>query len=168
MGIDIGEPAIQLASSVITVFAMMMAPASRRFFVSVASYGGIRPSKARAPPVVGMSVVWMLSLSAMGMPWSGPRTLPSRRSRSRASASARARGFTAMTAFSVSSYRAMRVSDCSTSSRDVTRPCSMAVRMSAIVASTTEKAGAGAAGPLADAPGRGSLGEQGRPMPRQG
>jgi hypothetical protein len=30
-----------------------------------------------------MSIVWMLSLIAMGMPWSGPRTLPCARSRSR-------------------------------------------------------------------------------------
>ena len=55
---------------------MMIAPASRRFFVSVASYGGTSPSNASAPPVVGMSVVWMLSLSAIGMPCSGPRTSP--------------------------------------------------------------------------------------------
>ncbi len=88
---------------------MMMAPASRRFRVSVASYGGTKPSKASAPPVVGMSVVWMLSLSAIGIPWRGPRTFPSRRSRSRASASASAPGFTARTAFSVSSYVAMRI-----------------------------------------------------------
>jgi hypothetical protein len=46
----------------------MMAPASRRFLVSVASYGGTRSANASAPPVVGMSVVWMLSLSAIGMP----------------------------------------------------------------------------------------------------
>ncbi len=71
-----GAPATQLASSVSTVLAMMMAPPARSFFVTVASYGGRYPSKATAPPVVGMSVVWMLSLIAMGMPWSGPRSLP--------------------------------------------------------------------------------------------
>jgi hypothetical protein len=49
--------ATQFASSVIVVLAMMIAPASRRFFVSVASYGGISPAKASAPPVVGMLVV---------------------------------------------------------------------------------------------------------------
>ena len=53
------------------VFAMMIAPASVRFLVSVASYGGMKPSNASAPPVVGMLVVWMLSLSAIGMPCSG-------------------------------------------------------------------------------------------------
>jgi hypothetical protein len=64
--------ATQLASSVSCVLAMMIAPASFKFFVSVASYGGTRSAKASAPPVVGMSVVWMLSLSATGMPCSGP------------------------------------------------------------------------------------------------
>ena len=39
-----------------------------------------------------MSVVWMLSLSATGMPWSGPRSLPCARSRSSASASCSAFG----------------------------------------------------------------------------
>ena len=67
-GIGVGAPATQLASSVNPVFAMMMAPASRRFFVSVASYGGTYPANASAPPVVGMVVVWMLSFSAIGMP----------------------------------------------------------------------------------------------------
>ena len=77
-GIGVGLPATQFASSVITVLAMMIAPASFRFFVSVASYGGTRPLNASAPPVVGMFVVWMLSLSATGMPCSGPRTRPLR------------------------------------------------------------------------------------------
>ena len=39
------------------VLAMTIAPASIRFFVSVASYGGTNPSKASAPPEVGMLVV---------------------------------------------------------------------------------------------------------------
>jgi hypothetical protein len=75
-----------------TVFAMITAPAARSRVVSVASYGGTSPANASAPPVVGMSVVWMLSLSAIGMPCSGPRIFPARRSRSRASASSSARG----------------------------------------------------------------------------
>ena len=102
-GIGVGAPATQFASSVMPVLAMMIAPASRRFFVSVASYGGTKPSKASAPPVVGMSVVWMLSLSAIGMPCSGPRTFPAARSRSRASASSSACGLTVIAAFSLSS-----------------------------------------------------------------
>src|SRR5215207_1013742 len=40
VGMGVGAPATQLASSVMPVFAMMIAPASRRFFTSVASYGG--------------------------------------------------------------------------------------------------------------------------------
>ncbi len=99
----LGDPATQLASSVIPVFAMMMAPASRRLFVTVASYGGTNPSKTRAPPVVGKFVVWMLSLSATGMPCSGPRTLPRARSRSSSSASLRAPRLTVIAAWSLSS-----------------------------------------------------------------
>jgi hypothetical protein len=37
-GIDVGVPATQLASSVMPVLAMMIAPASRRGAVKVASY----------------------------------------------------------------------------------------------------------------------------------
>ena len=80
--------------------------------MSVASYGGTRSAKASAPPVVGMSVVWMLSLSATGMPCSGPRIRPCARCRSSESAMASARGFTVMTAWSLSSYIAMRVRYC--------------------------------------------------------
>ena len=44
--------ATQFASSVSCVLAMMIAPASSRFFASVASYGGTRSANASAPPVV--------------------------------------------------------------------------------------------------------------------
>src|SRR2546428_178335 len=132
-----GARASKLAGSVMPVFAMMTAPASRRFFVSVASYGGTKPSKASAPPVVGMFVVWMLSLSATGMPCSGPRMRPCARSRSRSSASLSASRLTVIAACSLSSYIAIRVTYCSTISREVTRPCSIAVRIAGIVASIT-------------------------------
>ncbi len=99
----VGLPATQLASSVSTVFARMIAPASLRFFVSVASYGGTSPLKASAPPVVGMVVVWMLSLSAMGIPCSGPRNRPWARSRSNCSASAIAVRLTTIVALTTSS-----------------------------------------------------------------
>ena len=60
---------------------------------------------------------------------------------------ASARGFTVITACSLSSYIAMRARYCCTISRDVVRFCSSAVRMSAMLASTTENgldwAGAG-------------------------
>ena len=90
---------------------MMIAPASRRFFVERGFVGGTKPSNASAPPVVGMSVVWMLSLSAIGMPCSGPRTRPAARSRSRASASSSARGLIVMTAFNVPPYFSIRAKD---------------------------------------------------------
>src|SRR5262245_4515676 len=120
------------------VLAMMIAPASRRFFVSVASYGTIRFSNASAPPVVRMSVVWTLSFGAIGMPCSGPRIRRNRRSRSRSSAISIAFGFTVIAAWSRSSYVAIRIRYCRTISTDVTRPCSRAARISGIVASTTE------------------------------
>ena len=47
---------------------MMIAPAFRSFLVKVASYRGMKPSNANAPPVVGMFVVWMMSFRAIGMP----------------------------------------------------------------------------------------------------
>ena len=135
--------ATQLASSVSWVFAMMIAPAALRFFVNVASYGGTRSANASAPPVVGMSVVWMLSLSATGMPCNGPRILPAARSRSSESAMASALGFTVTIALILSSYFAMRVRYWRTISRDVVRFCSSALRRSAMLASTTVKGAAG-------------------------
>src|SRR5256885_999786 len=50
--IGVGAPATQFASSISVVFAIRIAPASRRLRVSVASYGGIRLVNASAPPVV--------------------------------------------------------------------------------------------------------------------
>ena len=84
-------------------------------------------------------VVWMLSLSATGMPCSGPWMRPRARSRSIESAIASARGFTVTTALSWSSYVAMRVRYCCTISRDVVRFCASALRSSAMLASTTVK-----------------------------
>src|SRR6267143_1343377 len=50
------EPPTKFASSDSPAFAMMIAPAAIRFFVSVASYGGTKPSNASAPPEVGRFV----------------------------------------------------------------------------------------------------------------
>ena len=118
--------ATQFASSVSCVLAMTIAPARSRFRARVASYDGTRSANASAPPVVRIVVVWMLSLSATGMPCSGPWMRPRARSRSIESAIARARGFTVMTALSWSSYVAMRVRYCWTISRDVVRFCASA------------------------------------------
>src|SRR5258708_9066948 len=130
------------------VFAMMIAPASRRFFVVVPSYGGTMPSNASAPRVVGMSVVWTLSFRAIGMPCSGPRTRPRARSRSLASASSSALGFTVIAAWSLSSYVAMRVRYCCMIACDVVRPDFIAACISGMLASNTSKA-AGLTGALA-------------------
>ena len=136
---------------------MMIAPASIRFFVSVASYGGVRCSNASAPPVVRMNVVWTLSLSAIGMPCSGPRILPAARSRSRSSASSSAFGFTVIAACSSSSYMPIRCRYWRTISREVTRPDFSAACISGIVASTTVKPfdelGAAGLAAMADAAG---------------
>src|SRR6185369_5382891 len=91
-----------------------------------------------------MFVVWMLSLSAMGTPCSGPRIFFCARSRSSASASSSAFGFTVMAALSLSSYVPMRTRYCWTSSREVTRCSASAFCMSEIEASTTVKGGGGA------------------------
>ena len=95
------------------------------------------------PPVVGISVVWILSLSATGMPCSGPRSLPWARSRSSASASRSACELMASAAFSRSSYRPILIRYCSTSWREVSCPFAIAACICGIVASTTlNRAGA--------------------------
>jgi hypothetical protein len=51
---------------------MITAPASRRFFVSVASYGGVYPANASAPPgrrhVGGVNVVFQRDRNAVQRP----------------------------------------------------------------------------------------------------
>jgi hypothetical protein len=75
------------ANSERLAFARMMAPASRSFFTTKASSGGMEPLSTIEPPVVGMSLVSKLSLSTTGTPCSGPRSLPALRSASSALAS---------------------------------------------------------------------------------
>ncbi len=77
----------------------MTAPDRRNFVTIVASRRTRLPLSANEPaPVFIRSFVAMLSLSRIGMPCSGPRTLPRRRSRSRARAVDSACGFVSMTA----------------------------------------------------------------------
>src|SRR5580704_19095248 len=79
-----------LAHSLKFVFPKMMAPASRSFCATAASFDGLEPSRASDPAVVIiLSPVSILSLISTGMPWSGPRTPLSLRSLSRPSAMAR-------------------------------------------------------------------------------
>ncbi len=71
------------------------------------------------------SAVSILSLIRSGIPWRGPRSAPAFRSRSSASAAARAPGFVSITARSAGprrSSRSTRSKYCSTSPRAVKRP----------------------------------------------
>ena len=64
--------------------------AARTLATAVPSYGGIQPSRMREPAVVGMPLVTITSLSAMGTPASGGSSLPAARSASTAAAVASA------------------------------------------------------------------------------
>src|SRR5689334_21900889 len=56
---------------------MMIAPAALSRWAMNAS-SGVRPASAHEPAVVGIPVVSMLSLTMLGMPSSGRRSLPRR------------------------------------------------------------------------------------------
>src|SRR5262249_57084548 len=64
----------KLAHSLRLALARMTAPASRSRRVTVASWCGRGPARARDPAVVIMSVVSMLSLRTIAMPCTAPRT----------------------------------------------------------------------------------------------
>jgi hypothetical protein len=77
----------------------MIAPAARSRLTIGASPGTLLWTNASEPAVVCMrSAVAMLSFTRIGMPCSGPRTWPRRRSRSRCTAMAIASGFVSITA----------------------------------------------------------------------
>ena len=76
----------------------MIAPAARRLAATGLSPRGNERSSASAPAVVGRPATSMLSFTSTGMPCSGPRTRPRRRSRSARRASRSAAGFTMRTA----------------------------------------------------------------------
>ncbi len=78
-----------LAHSERLVLPSTTAPASRSRVTSAASRAG-RPSRAVEPAAPGRPVTSMLSLTATGTPWSGPRSAPRARSASRSTATARA------------------------------------------------------------------------------
>ena len=81
------------------VLPRITAPASRSCFTSLASDGTRLWRSASDPAVVCIaSSVAMLSFTSTGIPWSGPRHRPTRRSRSRRTAIATAAGFVSMTA----------------------------------------------------------------------
>ena len=87
----------------------MTAPAARSRATTVASRGTRLPTRASEPAVVSIaSLVAMLSLTRTGMPWSGPRTRPRRRSASRRAAISSAAGLVSMTACRIGSRRSIR------------------------------------------------------------
>jgi hypothetical protein len=87
-----------LAHSLRLAFPSRTAPASRSLRATVASRGGTDPERASEPAVVVvLSAVSTLSLRRIGIPCSGPRTWPRRRSASSASAMASASGVVSMT-----------------------------------------------------------------------
>src|SRR4051812_28364254 len=79
-----------MANSSMLVLPRMTTSASFSFLVTVASYGGIQPSRILEPTVVGMPSVVKMSLSASGTPASGPSFSPRARFSSTARACARA------------------------------------------------------------------------------
>jgi hypothetical protein len=92
-----------LAHSDRLVLPRITMPASVSRLTSGASRLVTLSFSAREPAVVAVSsALSILSFSRIGTPCSGPRSLPALRSASRARASARAWGFRAMTACSVS------------------------------------------------------------------
>ena len=80
----------KFAHSDILVLPRMIAPAARSLCHRRRILGWVRAQKRQGAAVVIMSTVSMLSLSRIGMPWSGPRGPCVRRSSSSASAIIRA------------------------------------------------------------------------------
>ena len=126
----------KFAHSERVVFPRMTAPAARSFAAIVASCAGAVPTSAIDPAVVCIrSCVSMLSLSRTGMPWSGPRTCPARRSASSDRAMSSASGLSSMIELSDGSMRLMRARYAFTSERAVRSRFAIDVWSWAIVAS---------------------------------
>ena len=68
-----------MANSSMLVLPRMTTSAAFSRLVTVASYGGIQPSRIFEPTVVGMPSVVKMSLSASGTPASGPSFSPAAR-----------------------------------------------------------------------------------------
>jgi len=94
------------AHSLRFVLPRRTAPAARSFSTTPASRAGRDPVSAREPAVVSMrSAVSMLSLMRIGMPCSGPRVRPARRSASSAAAISSASGFSSSTERNAGPFR---------------------------------------------------------------
>src|SRR5688500_11025230 len=70
---SVDEP---MPNSSMFVLPRMIAPAPRSLLTTVASYGGIQPSRIFEPAVVATPLVTRLSLSAIGTPTSEPSGWP--------------------------------------------------------------------------------------------
>ena len=81
---------IPYASSCRPAFPTMTAPASASFSTTAASRSGTKSAKIFDPEVVRTPLVHIRSLCAIGMPCSGPRSMPWASSRSSSSARASA------------------------------------------------------------------------------
>ena len=77
-------PGVRVANSVVTVFPMTIAPASRNRTTTLASRDGVRPACSTDPFSVGMSPVSMMSFSPTGTPCKGPIACPDNRNSSAA------------------------------------------------------------------------------------
>src|SRR3954463_16080448 len=118
----------------------MMAPAARSFPTTVESRGGCEPSSASDPAVHDiLSAVSRLSLTRMGIPWSGPRSPFSFRSLSSASAISSASGLISRMARRVGPLRSIssiRERYASVSCREVKRPATSPSSMIRMVISS--------------------------------
>ncbi len=123
-----------MANSSMLVLPRMTTSASFRRLVSVASYGGIQPSRILEPTVVGTPLVVKMSFRASGTPASGPSFSPRSRlaSTSRAWASAPSRS-TCRKAWTFSSTASMRARWASVTSTAVSSPAAIFSAISAAV-----------------------------------
>ncbi len=123
-----------MANSSMLVLPRMTTSASLRRLVTVASYGGIQPSRIFEPTVVGTPSVVKMSLSASGTPASGPSFSPRSRLASTARAWARAPSrSTCRKACTFSSTASMRARWASVTSTAVSSPEAIFSAISAAV-----------------------------------
>ena len=129
-------PPRKLAHSERFALPRITAPAWRSRAMILASAGTFDPSSANEPAVVSMrSAVATLSFTRIGMPCSGPRTRPRRRSSSSSCASWRAAGLVWRTAWSCGFSRSIRLRYQRVRSRLFVAPLAMACWRSVMVAS---------------------------------
>ena len=123
-----------IANSSMLVLPRITTSAAFSRWVTVASYGGIQPSRILEPTVVGTPSVVKMSLSASGTPASGPSRSPAARlaSTARAWASAPSRS-TCRKACTFSSTASIRARCASVTSTAVSSPAAIRAAVSAAV-----------------------------------